>query len=65
MEESQKKNIEAQLSDRWRVEVIFRGSNMVLVFYFGSHARGSIACNDSQEVDRWMKVMPILNENIE
>ncbi len=65
MEENQKKNIEAPLSDRWRVEQIYRGSNTVLVFYFGSEARGSISCYDNEEIDRWMKILQVLNEPAE
>lgn len=63
MAESQKKNIEAQLSDRWRVEQLFRGSNIVLVFYFGAHSRGSISCDSAEEVTTWMKVLSVLNES--
>ncbi len=65
MEENQKKNIEVPLSDRWRVEQLFRGSNIMLVFYFGSQSRGSISCADAEEVTKWMNVLPVLNENVE
>lgn len=59
----------------WEIEEVTRAGTTVLIFYKTDpsdthhdktlYARGSIVCNEKDEVELWRTVLPILNSTQE